>query len=107
MRFYYLDWLRAFGFYCIMIVHCISSAYDANEISRKNDPVTTEKKEGMIKTFVQYALPLTIYISRVCMSFYDTEKSSFFKFTMERVKRLLMPMGISIFIFLIPRLYLG
>jgi len=47
------------------------------------------------------------YISGMGATFYNTEGKGFFLFTWGKILRLLIPFVIAIFIFLIPRLYLG
>jgi len=48
-----------------------------------------------------------IYVSGISASFYKTEKNSFFTFFMDKVMRIMVPFVFAIFIFLIPRLYMG
>ena len=47
------------------------------------------------------------YISGMASTFFNTEGKGFGLFFLDKVLRLLIPFGIAIFIFLMPRLYLG
>jgi len=47
------------------------------------------------------------YISGIGSTFFNTEKKNYFIFVWEKILRLLIPFVIGIFVFLMPRLYLG
>ena len=47
------------------------------------------------------------YISGMGTTFFNTEKKGFFIFCKSKVLRILVPFVISVFVFLIPRLYFG
>jgi len=47
------------------------------------------------------------YISGIGSTFFNTEKKNYFIFIGEKILRLLLPFIIGIFVFLMPRLYLG
>jgi hypothetical protein len=47
------------------------------------------------------------YISGIGATFFKTEEKNFGLFFGEKILRLLVPFTIAIFVFLIPRLYLG
>ena len=47
------------------------------------------------------------YISGIGATFFDTEKKHFGVYVRDKVVRLLVPLVLAIFIFLLPRLYLG
>jgi fucose 4-O-acetylase-like acetyltransferase len=56
---------------------------------------------------VQIGIPMFFYISGIGSTFFNTEKKNYFIFVGEKILRLLVPFIIAIFIFLMPRLYLG
>jgi fucose 4-O-acetylase-like acetyltransferase len=70
-------------------------------------PQIQHKKDGIIKSLVQIGIPMFFYISGIGSTFFNTEKKNYFIFLGEKVLRLLIPFIIGIFIFLMPRLYLG
>ena len=47
------------------------------------------------------------YISGISATFFNTEKKNYFYFVGGKILRLLVPFIVSIFVFLIPRLYFG
>jgi fucose 4-O-acetylase-like acetyltransferase len=47
------------------------------------------------------------YISGIASSYYNTESKGFTLFFWDKILRLIIPFFVAIFIFLIPRLYLG
>jgi len=52
-------------------------------------------------------IPMFFYISGIGSTFFNTEKKNYFIFIGEKILRLLIPFIIGIFVFLMPRLYLG
>ena len=47
------------------------------------------------------------YISGMAATFFNSEGKGFGLFFLDKILRLLIPFGIAIFIFLMPRLYMG
>ena len=56
---------------------------------------------------VQIGIPMFFYISGIGATFFNTEKKNYFIFIWEKILRLLLPFFVGIFVFLMPRLYLG
>ena len=54
-----------------------------------------------------YWIPMFFYISGIGSTFFNTERKNYFIFIGEKMLRLLLPFVIGIFVFLMPRLYLG
>lgn len=106
-RVYYADWLRALSIILVIFVHALVNSFDASGLDPEDVPTIQEKKDGIIKSLVQIGIPMFFYISGIGSTFFRTEEKHFGIFVGEKALRLLLPFVIAIFIFLIPRLYLG
>ena len=83
------------------------NAADASGFDPEEDPAGQQKKDGIIKSLVQIGIPMFFYISGMAATFFSTEGRGFAAFLGDKTLRLLLPFVIAVFIFLIPRLYLG
>jgi fucose 4-O-acetylase-like acetyltransferase len=66
-----------------------------------------ERKLSFFRYMVQYGIPTFFLLSGIGASNYKTEKHGFIKYSLEKFKRLALPFFLSLFIFLIPRLYVA
>ena len=87
-----------------MVVHCLGNAYES---TRTADANIAMKRDGIFKCLVQIGIPMFFYISGMGTTFFNTEKKGFFIFCKSKVLRILVPFIVSVFVFLIPRLYFG
>jgi len=83
------------------------NAADASGFDPELDPVTQQKKDGIIKCLVQIGIPMFFYISGMGATFFNTEGKGFGIFVWDKILRLAIPFVVAIFVFLIPRLYFG
>ena len=103
-RMYYADWIRVIAVHFVIFVHSLMNAADTTELSNHD---AHEKKEGIFKCMVQIGMPMFFYISGMSATFFNAEKHGFCFFVKGKVQRLLVPLLMSILVFLIPRLYLS
>jgi len=106
-RVYYADWIRAMAIMLVIFVHCLVNSFDASGLEPEEVPQIQHKKDGIIKSLVQIGIPMFFYISGIGSTFFNTERKNYFIFIGEKLLRLLLPFLIGIFVFLMPRLYLG
>ena len=72
-----------------------------------SDRDALEKKDGICKSMAQVGIPLFFYISGMSSSFFNSKKNDYRAYLVAKVKRLLVPLVLSIVFLLIPRLYLS
>jgi len=106
-RIYFADWTRALAIQLVIFIHCLVTAADASGFDPEADPVTQQKKDGIVKCLVQVGIPMFFYISGMAATFFNTEGKGFAIFVWDKILRLAIPFVVAIFIFLIPRLYFG
>jgi len=108
VRIYYADWLRCLAIQLVIFIHCLVNAADAAEFNPEENPGMQQKKDGIVKSLVQIGIPMFFYISGMGTTFTNTERDlAFFRFLWGKILRIAIPFGIAIFVFLMPRLYLG
>lgn len=91
-----------------MYIHCINQANKVNDLRGPSEYqiYVNEKRDGIVRSLVQLGIPMFFYISGIATTFFNTEKHGFLVFLKSKVLRLLGPLVICIFVFLIPRHYL-
>jgi surface polysaccharide O-acyltransferase-like enzyme len=92
--------MRAFSVHLVVFVHCLVSCCDALEIKDHT------YKIGVLKVLVQVGIPYFFYISGIASSFYKIKKG-FLSYLSNKFWRLMIPFGLAIPIFLVPRLFFG
>ena len=108
VRIYYADWLRCLAIQLVIFIHCLVNAADAAEFNPEENPGMQQKKDGIVKSLVQIGIPMFFYISGMGTTFTNTERDlAFLRFLWGKILRIAIPFGIAIFVFLMPRLYLG
>lgn len=101
-HFYYLDWLRVLAFSILLIEHS-AEVFTNWEFWIKN-PETSNILSYFIAFFLPWRMPLLFIISgaAITLSFKRRSASEVF---IERVKRLLFPLLVAIFLVIPPQLY--
>ena len=61
--------------------------------------------DSIVRYLVQFGIPTFFLLSGMGLSFYKTEKSSFFSFFFNKFNRLIVPLIACFFFLLIPKLY--
>jgi len=113
-RFYHVDWLRTIAVHMVAYIHSVSTAEELRNFNFPNletdDPkayaISAERIDGARRVILQMGIPLFFYISGFSITFFNTEKKSFTRYFCDKVKRLIIPLIIVFFIFMIPRNYL-
>ena len=113
-RFYHVDWLRTSAVHMVAYIHSISIAEELRGYNYPNfktdDPeayiISAERIDGARRVILQMGIPLFFYISGFSITFFNTEKKTFTRYFCDKVKRLIIPLIIVFFVFMIPRNYL-
>ena len=106
-RDYYLDWCRAIGIHVVLIEHCINSC-DTATGTAKVDENFRQKKDTYFMFLVQFGIPIFFFISGNVATLFDAERPrGFQRYLWSKFMRLFVPLVVSIFLFLIPRHYIG
>lgn len=106
-RIYYADWVRAIAIQLVIFVHCLVNSADAAGFDPEENVSMQQKKDGIVKSLVQIGIPMFFYVAGLASSFYNSEGKGFFLYLWDKFLRLFVPFVAGIFIFLLPRLYLG
>jgi glucan biosynthesis protein C len=101
-REYGLDWLRVFAF-CILILYHSGMAFVSWDWHLKN-PQQSSTLEFFMLLVNRWRLPLLFLISGAGV-FFSLRRRSFLEFSSERLKRLLIPLLVGIFVIVPPQIY--
>ncbi|MDB5119994.1 MAG: acyltransferase family protein [Sphingobacteriales bacterium] len=101
-HFYYLDWLRVIAFSILLLEHSAEVFTNWNFWIKNNE--TSQFLSYFVAFFLPWRMPLLFIISgaAITLSFKRRNVSEVF---MERVKRLLFPLLVAIFLVIPPQLY--
>ena len=105
-RLFYVDWQRSLGIHLVVVLHCVYSVDLVFGESKKNINFK-EKKDSLFRYLIQIGIPVFFFLSGMSASFYKSEKYGFFKYFWSKMNRLVFPFIFSIFVFLVPRLYIA
>jgi glucans biosynthesis protein C len=101
-REYGLDWLRVFAF-CVLILYHSGMAFVSWDWHLKNP-----QQSGALEFFMlfvnRWRLPLLFLISGAGV-FFSLRRRSFLEFSTERLKRLLIPLLVGMFVIVPPQIY--
>ncbi len=101
-REYGLDWLRVFAF-CILILYHSGMAFVSWDWHLKN-PEQSVTLEFFMLLVNRWRLPLLFLISGAGV-FFSLRRRSFGEFSMERLRRLLIPLLVGMFVIVPPQIY--
>jgi glucans biosynthesis protein C len=101
-REYGLDWLRVFAF-CILILYHSGMAFVSWDWHLKN-PQQSHTLEFFMLLVNRWRLPLLFLISGAGV-FFSLRRRSFLEFSGERLKRLLIPLLVGMFVIVPPQIY--
>ncbi len=99
-----MDWLRAIGVHTVVWLHCMVTLDEMFKIKESNELIK-QKMDSIVRYLVQFGIPTFFLLSGYGLSFYKTEKSSFFTFFLNKFNRLIVPFIACFFFLLIPKLY--
>jgi hypothetical protein len=105
-RQYYIDWLRSTDVHVVVLLHCIFSADKVTGHSEHN-ALWKEKMESFFRYLLQIGIPLFFLLSGMMGIHFPTETRGFGQYAIGKFKRLMTPFFFSVFVFLIPRLYIS
>jgi surface polysaccharide O-acyltransferase-like enzyme len=101
-REYGLDWLRVFAF-CILIFYHSGMAFVSWDWHLKN-PEKSATLEFFMLLVNRWRLPLLFFISGAGV-FFSLRRRTFAEFSIERLKRLLIPLLVGMFVIVPPQIY--
>ena len=91
----------------MLIEHCINSS-DTVTGSSLRDTNFAQKKKTFFMFLVQFGIPVFFFISGHVSVLFDTDRPrGFLRYLKSKTMRLFVPLIVSIFLFLIPRHYIG
>lgn len=113
-RFYHIDWMRTIAVHLVAYIHALNVAEELRLVNYPNfqfdEPenykVAWERMDGARRVLLQMGIPMFFYISGFAVTFFNTEKKNFKTYFCDKFKRLIIPLVVVVFVFLIPRNYL-
>ena len=102
VREYGLDWLRVFAF-CLLILYHSGMAFVSWDWHLKN-PQQSRTLEFFMLVVNRWRLPLLFLISGAGV-FFSLRRRSYLEFSGERLKRLLIPLLVGMFVIVPPQIY--
>ena len=90
----------------VVVLHTIVTTDAVVGESKRNEGFK-ERKLCYFRYLVQYGIPMFFLLSGIGASNYKSEKHGFGKYAIEKLLRLALPFFASLFVFLIPRLYVA
>ena len=105
-RQYYLDWTRSSAVHLVLVLHTVLTTDKITGESERNEGFK-ERKLAFFRYLIQFGIPTFFMLSGIGASNFKTEKHGFTKYGLDKLKRLGFPFFLSLFVFLIPRLYVA
>lgn len=114
VRFYWIDWVRTVAVHLVAYVHTIGVAEELRRHWWPNENTTDpdlradvdEKDDGARRLLLQIGIPVFFYISGFSVTFFNIEKKHFGHYIKDKFMRLIIPLVVGFFLFLIPRCYI-
>jgi fucose 4-O-acetylase-like acetyltransferase len=90
----------------VVVFHTMLTTDKVTGESEKNEGFK-ERKLCFFRYMIQMGIPTFFMLSGIGASNYKTEKHGFLKYFLTKLKKLMIPFFLSLFVFLIPRLYVA
>ena len=101
----HVDWLKASACHLVLALHCIHSADEVFEQSKRFNSFA-EHKNALFRYLVQGGIPMFFVMSGQAASQYPTEKKGFLAYAQGKFKKLGLAFVFAVFAYLIPSLYI-